>query len=341
MLRVLTPDAQYADDGVVEKRTAGVGFHFDILRERAAGGVPAALLSGADALLVWHELPIDEAVIARLDRCRIIVRAGVGFDHIDLAAAGRAGIPVSNTPDYGTSEVADHAIALWLGLRRGVGLYDRRVRAGGEQGFLPFDAPLVQRVRGTRFGIVGLGRIGTATALRAKAFGCRVVAYDPYLPRGQEIAVGVDRVDTLDELLGSCDAVSLHAPLSSETRSMINRETLTCLPERAVLINTARGALVDPEALLEALRAGRLAGAALDVLPQEPPDPELGLLQAAAAEAAWLRGRLLLSPHAAWYSPQSQHDARRLSTETLVAYLRDGVLRNCINSEYLAQPLRR
>ena len=338
MWRVLTPDAQYADDATIEKTAAGDAFRFHVLRERVAQRIPSDLIERADALLVWHEVAIDAALIRRLRNCRIIVRAGVGFDHIDLRAAGEAGIPVCNTPDYGTSEVADHAIALWLALRRGITLYDARVRADPHGGFVPFDAPLVRRVRGTRFGIVGLGRIGTATALRARAFGCRVMVYDPYLPRGQEIALGVERVDTLEALLRACDALSLHAPLTAETRAVINTETLAQMPAHAVLINTARGALVDVDAVCEALRTDKLAGAALDVLPEEPADPQSPIIRAATGEASWLAGRLLLSPHAAWYSPESQGDARRLSTETLVTYLRHGQLRNCVNAEYLRAP---
>lgn len=337
MFRVLTPDAQYADDGAIEKATAGDGFSFDVLRERDVARIPEQLIERADALLVWHELPIDASLVKRLTRCRVIVRAGVGFDHIDLEVAGRAGIPVCNTPDYGTSEVADHAVALWLGLRRGVSLYNRRVRSDPSGAFVPFDADLVRRVRGSRFGIVGLGRIGTATALRAQAFGCHVMAFDPYLPRGQEIALGVERVETLDELLRSCDTVSLHAPLSDETRYIIDAQALSHMQPHAVLINTARGALVDVDALFEALKAHRLAGAGLDVLPQEPPDPEQALLLAAAQEVPWLRGRLLLSPHAAWYSPESQTDARRFSTQTLVNYLRNQDLRNCVNTAFLKE----
>src|SRR5699024_10216724 len=159
------------------------------------------LWSKADALLVWHEIVIDRELIARLDRCRVIVRAGVGFDHIDLAAAGAAGIPVCNTPDYGTSEVADHAIGMLLALRRGLAYYDDRLHTDPIAHFNWAGAPLIARLRGSRLGIVGLGRIGTATALRAKAFGMHVTVFDPHLPRGQEIAVGVRRVEHLHELL--------------------------------------------------------------------------------------------------------------------------------------------
>lgn len=332
--RILTPDAQYADTGEIEQAHAGDDFVFDIFRQRRAGAIPDAHWRQADALLVWHEVAIDAALVARLERCRIIVRAGVGFDHIDLAAAGAAGIPVCNTPDYGTSEVADHALAMLLALRRGLVHDNARVAADPVGAFVP-GAPLVARIRGSRLGIVGLGRIGTATALRAKAFGMDVVAYDPYLPRGQEIALGVVRVDSLDELLEGADAISLHTPLSDETAHLIDARALARMPAHAILINTARGALVDIDALCRALRDGRLAGAALDVLPEEPADPSRPLIRAFMDNEGQLRDRLLITPHSAWYSPESRADARRLSTETLVSYLRQGRLRNLVNAAAL------
>jgi len=174
--RLLTPDAQYPDDAHIERQTSGEQVDWDIYRERSPENIPAAVLASCDAMVVWHEMPVTREVISQLDRCRIIVRAGVGFDHIDLDAAAEAGIPVCNTPDYGTSEVADHAIALMLTMRRGIGSYHRNLMESPSVGFDHARAPLVARLRGKTFGVVGLGRIGIATALRAKAFGMRVLA---------------------------------------------------------------------------------------------------------------------------------------------------------------------
>ena len=294
--RILTPDAQYADDGEVERAAAGDGFVFDIFREREAGRVPAERWSRADGLLVWHEVVIDRELIESLANCRIIVRAGVGFDHIDLAAAGAAGIPVCNTPDYGTSEVADHAIGMLLALRRGLAFYNERLHAAPIDHFYPAGAPMVARIRGSRLGLIGLGRIGTATALRAKAFGIDVLAYDPDLPRGQEIALGVSRTDRLEELLRTADAVSLHTPLNEHTRNIINADTLALMPAHAILINTARGALVDIDALYTALINDQLAGAALDVLPEEPPAADRPLIAAVENNDARLRYRVSTEP---------------------------------------------
>jgi D-3-phosphoglycerate dehydrogenase len=331
--RLLTPDAQYADDGTIERKTAGQDIQWDIQRTRSIDQLSADSLGACDAVVVWHEMKIDRAFVAALKRCRIIVRAGVGFDHIDLGAAEEAGIPVCNTPDYGTSEVADHAIGLMLAFRRGIVSYHQHLKTDIRAGFDYTKAPLVRRLRGRTFGVIGLGRIGTATALRAKAFGMNVIAYDPYVSRGAEIALGVDRTDRLERLLSDADAVSLHCPLTDETRSMINATTLAAMNPHAILINTARGAIVDIPALVQALRDGVIAGAGIDVLPVEPPAADDVIAMAyRAANDPIIGERLIVTPHAAWSSPESVADARRLAVETAMLYLREGRLRNLVNN---------
>ncbi len=183
------------------------------------------------------------------------------------------------------------------------------------------------------FGIVGLGRIGTAAALRAKAFGFRVAFYDPNLPNGADLAIGVARARTLDALLTQSDVLSLHAPLTPQTRGMLGARELALLPDGAVLVNTARGPLVDLDALAAALRDGKLAGAALDVLPAEPPvAPEPALLSAYRAREAWLEGRLIVTPHSAFHTPQAWADIRRKAAETMAAAL-EGKPQNVIAPE--------
>ena len=336
--QILTPDAQYSDDATVERQTSGEDAQWHVFRERGDGwrAIPEHLIADADALVVWHEAAIDQPFIDRLKRCKAIVRAGVGFDHIDLQAAARAGIPVCNTPDYGTSEVADHALALLLALTRGITAYHEHLRLDPVANYDFTRAPLVRRIRGTTMGIVGLGRIGTATALRAKAFGMRVIAYDPYLPSGTEIAVGVERTGSLEALLATSDVVSLHAPLTAETRGMIDKAALKAMKRNAILINTARGAIVDTAALIAGLAAGDIAGAGIDVLPQEPPqsDDPVALCYA-DLDRSGVKDRLIVTPHAAWSSPQSQADARRLSAETAMLRLREGRLRNLVNRDEL------
>jgi len=339
-LTVYTPDAGYDDGGAVEREIiAGqLDFHADIWRDHTA--VNAELLRRADGLLVWHQIALDAPTIGRLEKCRVIVRAGVGFNNIDIAAAAARGIPVCNTPDYGTAEVADHAIALLLALERGLIPFERAMRADPVAGFdyrLYTDG---RRLAGRTFAIVGLGRIGTAAALRAKAFGLRVVAFDPFVPRGQEIALGVDRVDTLDALLARADVVSLHLPLTAETANLIDAASLQKLKPGATVLNTARGGLIDLDALYEAMKSGHVRSAGIDVFPVEPPQPLPRLLRDYAARAPWLEGRLVVSPHAAWSSVESRRDARTKSTETMLAFLLRGELRNCVNAGNLPAPSR-
>ncbi len=331
--RLLTPDAQYQDDGVIERAVAGEDVAWDILRERTPDGVSKQTLAECDAIVVWHEMKIDRTFLSLLKKCRIIVRAGVGFDHIDLDAAAERGIPVCNTPDYGTSEVADHSIGLMLALRRGIVSYHQHLAQDPRGGFDFSLAPLVSRLRGKTFGVVGMGRIGTATALRAKAFGMNVIGYDPYVSRGTEIAIGITRKESLAELLAASDVVSLHCPLTDETKAMINAETLALMKRSAILINTARGAIIDIPALVEAVKANVIAGAGIDVLPVEPPREGDAIAAAYRGLSDPIVGhRLIVTPHAAWSSPESVADARRLAVETAMLYLREGRLRNLVNT---------
>jgi phosphoglycerate dehydrogenase-like enzyme len=334
---VLMPDAQIEDDATIERTVLGEGVEVALYRELVADRIPAEHWRGADALIVYYGVPIDRGVIERLERCRIVVRAGVGYDQIDIAACGARGIPVCNVPDYGTTEVADHAIALMLGLARGVVSYHTRLVAEGPAGWHWLGAPVVRRLRGARFGVVGLGRIGTAAARRARAHDMAVSFYDPYLPDGAELGLGLERAASLEDLLAQSDVVSLHCPLTEETARLIDAAALAAMRPDALLINTARGGLIDIDALAAALRAGRLGGAGLDVLPAEPPEPSHPLLQALARREPWLEGRLLLTPHVAWFSQAGRTDLRRKSAETARDYLTRRQLRNCVNRDHLSQ----
>jgi phosphoglycerate dehydrogenase-like enzyme len=332
--RILIPDFQPAGEATLERAAAGSDVALDIHR----GNAPDAAFAAADGIVVYHEAVIDAATLARAPKLRIVVRAGVGFDNVDLAACGARGIAVCNTPDYGTTEVADHAIAMLLTLARRTASYDEMLRADPVGGWRFAAAPVVRRLRGSVFGVVGLGRIGTAAALRARAFGMEILFYDPFLPEGTELALGFSRARSLEALLASADIVSLHAPLTAETRGMIGAAAVAAMKPATILINTARGAICALDAIADGLRGGRLAAAALDVLPEEPPAPDHPLIAAWRRGEAWIKGRLLLSPHAAFYSAAGFADLRRKSLETAIAYLRGGELRNCVNLGYLSRP---
>ena len=237
--------------------------------------------------------PMGAELFAQLPALRVVATATVGFDHIDIDAAEEHGVVVVSVPDYCTQEVADHALALLLGLVRGVVALDLDVRQGG------WDARAAGPLRTLaelRVGIVGLGRIGGALATRLLALGAEVWAHD-VLPVARD---GVRFVE-LEELLAECDALSLHVPLTRETRGLIGRTQIVAMKPDALLVNTSRGAVVDVGAVLEALRAGHLGGAALDVLPQEPPP------------VAPLAPNLVLTPHAAYYSEASEERSVRLA----------------------------
>lgn len=333
---VLMPDALFDDDAVIERGVLGDDVEIALYHELVAERIPDERWRAADALIVYYGVPIDRRVIERLDRCRLVSRAGVGYDHIDIAACAERGIPVCNVPDYGTTEVADHAIALMLGLARGLVSYNARLLADPHAGWHWAGAPLVRRLRGGRFGVVGLGRIGTAAARRARGFDMEVVFFDPHLPDGAELAHGYRRAASLQALLAEADVVSLHCPLDDETARLVDAAAIAAMKPGSFLINTARGGLVDLDALESGLRDGPVAGAGLDVLPAEPPDPEHALLQAFRRREPWLDGRLLLTPHVAWFAPESRADLRRKSAEAVHAFLRHGRLRNCINRDSLA-----
>lgn len=275
-------------------------------------------ICAANALIVWHNTPIGAAGIGRLRNCRAIIRNGVGFDSVDLVAARTHGIAVCNVPDYGTEEVADHAIALTLALCRQLFPLDQEAK---QLGWIIRVEPKLRRLRELTFGVVGLGRIGTAAALRAKALGFKVVFYDPYLPNGADKAVGVSRVRTLDDLLATADVVSLHCPLNDETRHMIAERELALLKPGAYVVNTARGAVIKKTAILDALREGRIAGAGLDVVEDEP--------LKTAEEAA--TPNLIVTCHAAFCSVESKLEMRATSARIALAAVLGEPLENVVN----------
>ena len=336
MSRIAIIDPQFAEDPDVERAAAGDDVEFDIVRP-GSGPVPLEPLRTADAIVNCrsrHKLPAS--LVAAMDRARIVVQAGVGFNHIDVEACARRGIPVCNTPDYGTREVADHTIGLILSLTRAIPTYNDRLLASDDAwSTLSLPVAPVRRMAGQVLGIIGFGRIGSAVALRAKAFDMDVVFHDPLVAPGQELAMGVRRADTLDALLAEADIVTLHCPLQADTAELIDDAAVAQMKPGAILINTSRGGTVDLDAVERGLRAGKICAAGLDVLPKEPLDRSHPLLAAWGRGEDWLEGRLVLTPHAAFYTPESLADMRRISMSTAVTYLRTGRLRSCVNARQL------
>ncbi len=279
----------------------------------------------ADALLVQYG-DVDRRVIEGLPRLRLLVRYGVGVDGIDVAAATERGIPVVNVPDYGTDEVANHAVALLLALARKLPALDRQVRGGGWD---VFAVQPVHRLAGRTVGILGCGRIGSRVARKLAGFDVRLLAHDPYVER---LPAGVTGV-SFDRLLAESDFLTIHCPLTAETRHLFGRAALGRMKPTAVLVNTARGGIVDTAALVEALEAGRLAGAGLDVTEPEPLAPGHPLRR--------LEG-VIVTPHAAWYSEEGRGDLkRRVAEETVRVLVRGEPPLHCVNPEALGAGARR
>lgn len=288
--------------------------------------------AAAEGLMIFRHW-VTEADLARMPNLRAIVRMGVGYDRLDRAAAARRNILICNVPDYGTTEVADHAMALTLALRRGILLHHDRQRASPPDGWWSIGHPLLRRAGVQGFGIVGLGRIGTAVALRAKAFGFRVMFYDPYRSNGTELSLGIERMPSLEALLAHADVLSMHLPHTPESAGMMGAAQFAAMPENAVFIDTARGTNMDPDALYDALRSGHLAGAGLDVFPVEPPvEPVPKLLAAYRAREPWLEGRLVVTPHSAYWTPEATLDIRVKGAETMRAALMSNRPQNVILS---------
>ncbi len=258
----------------------------------------AKFAANADAFLLFHDLSLlGETTFTNAPKCKIVVRAGVGYNNVDLDAANRHGVIVCNVPDYGTEEVADHAIMFLLAISRRLIPCHQAITSGTWHYATALGTP---RLRGRTLGIVGCGRIGSATALRAKALGLDVVFFDPLVKRGHDKTLGIRRANTLDDLLGQSHFVSLHCYLDPTTHHLLNASTFAKMRPGAYLINTARGGVVDTIALRDALESGHLAGAAIDVLEREPLDDDR--LRA--------NPHVIFTPHSAFYSVESFEEMR-------------------------------
>jgi D-3-phosphoglycerate dehydrogenase / 2-oxoglutarate reductase len=303
--KVVVTDQVFPSIATETQLLAAIGARIEV-----ADGTPegvARIGGDADALLNTY-LPVTGQLLARLPACKIVARYGIGTDNVDLTAAAARGVVVTNVPDYSVEEVAVHTLGLLLALARRLPEASRLAASGswGLDGLRP-----VRRLSTQQAGLVGFGRIARRLAGYLTALGCRVVAHDPFVPPGP----GLPPLLPLPELLSRCDMVSLHAPLTSETKGLIGAAELAMMKPSAVLINTARGGLVDTGAVIEALRAGRIRAAALDVLDTEP--PTAGLLPGDLAG-------LLVTPHMAYYSEESIAESQQKAATQVIKVLTGG-----------------
>lgn len=281
----------------------------------------------ADAILVQYA-NITSNVMDHMKKCRAIVRYGVGLDCIDLNAATEHGIMVGNIPDYGLEDIADHAIALMLTCARKIVELNQAVREG------TWDYKLAKplfRLRGKTLGLVGFGRIARMVADKARVFGLEVIAFDPYIEDTTAVSWQVSRAD-LDTVLRSADILSLHAPVTRETFHLINDQAFAKMKRNCILVNTARGALVDEMALINALNTAQIAGAGLDVSEQEPMNPKNELLN---------MPNVVITPHSAWYTEEAQQSLQQQAAQEIIRALSGERLLNLANPAVITKNVGR
>ena len=276
----------------------------------------------ADYILLWHNTNMPDTVINKLEDCKAIIRIGTGFDSVDHLTAATRDIPVCNVPDYGTEEVADHSIALALALCRQIIPIDQECKNLGWE--IP-NKNKIQRFSEMRFGVIGLGRIGTSVALKAKALGFGVHFYDPYLSNGVDKSLGISRIKSFDDFLAVTDVISINCPLTEETHHMITNKEIDKMQKNAFIINTARGPIIKKKDLFAALKKHKIAGAALDVIENEP------LKTKAEAKTP----NLIVTCHSGFYSLQAAWEMRHKAAAQARNMIEGGKIENCVNCNNL------
>ena len=287
-------------------------------------------ISQFDAVIVSYKFKLSRSTIDNLINCKAIVSASVGYDNIDYRYAAQKGIRVFNVPDYGTNDVADHTIALFLSYARRVSAYDSAIKQGGVSNWNPRTVQPFHRLSDKNIGIIGLGRIGTAVALRAKAFGMNVLYYDPYKPNGYDKVYQFKKVKTLSQLFEESDVVSIHAPLTLETEGLVGWNIIKQSKRCPIIINTARGGIVDSNAIVRGLIEGVIDAFLADVVHPEPPLESDVLFSLQKTQE--FSTRIILTPHAASYAEESQYEMRYKSAQhAYMAVVDDNYIADCIN----------
>jgi len=318
--RVVVTDHAF-DSLDIEREILG-GIDAEVVDGDAIEDLSSALTDDTDALLVLYEA-IDDELLEELPALQVVSRTGIGVDNIDIDAATEREVLVTNVPDYCISEVSDHAMALLLALQRKIVTYDSHASGGGWD--VMADQP-IHRSEDRVLGLVAFGNIARGVARKASAFGMDVIAHDPYLAAEEITEYGAEPVDELHELLERSDVVSVHPPLTDETRGMISQGELARMNDDAFVINVARGGIVDEDALATALANNEIAGAGIDVFSTEPPEPNDPLLG---------DDRVIVTPHAAWYSEESLVELRTKAARNVRAVLSGEAPDYPVNTELL------
>lgn len=315
---VMTDLGGFPDFAIEEALARKKGFDFVCLKAADEDAIIAGAKDANGLIVVYAQ--ITEKILRALDACKIIVRTGIGYNNIDMDAASRRGIMVANVPDYCQGEVADHTMALLMTLVRKVVFLNSKLK---ERNWSFIEAKPIPRLAETTLGLYGCGSIAQAVAKRAQAFGITVQGFDPYLPDVVFATLGIRKVEA-ETLFASSDFISLHAPLTPETRHVVNLDTMRTMKKTAVIINTARGPLINSDDVYTALKEGIIAGVGLDVLETEPPTFPLALSELENA---------IITPHAAYYSDASEPELRRKATEEVIRTLNEGKPKFWLNKE--------
>lgn len=321
--KVVYTDNIYKDNEIEYRRFAEAGYDFSVASSHDKETLKKEC-ADADAVMLSF-IEMDEELINSLQKCKVIVRCGMGFNNVDIPAATKRGIMVANVQKYCLDEVSDHAVALMLTLLRKTAYLSRLLREGIWD---PAKARPIPRLKDLTLCLYGLGGISSRFATKAKAFGMHVAAYDPFLPAEYFEQMGVERIAEEDELFRRADVLSVHLPLNKSTAKIINAEKLAMMKPTALFLNLARGGLVDEEALIKALQDGKLGGAGLDVLADEFPSMDNPLFQ---------MDNVIVSPHIAYYSEGSDVDLRNYAINQVIGALENGAPEFFLNKKELGR----
>ena len=319
---VVVPPAQIEHDVLGDKYNITVG------EAQESGDIPEEIWKQSHGILAFHLIDYNAELLSKLENCQVIVRLGVGYDNIDLGEARCRNIAVCNVPDYGTEEVADHTLGLLLALVRGIPGYQQAIK---NRNWARNDN-ITFRLSGKTIGIIGLGRIGMAVAIRCKSFGMNIVFYDPYLDDGYDKALGITRADTLEDFLEQSDIISIHAPSTKETRGMVGSDFLSKVRDGCILINTARGDIINLDELYKIMKLGKVKACGLDVLPIEGHSSEQQLVVDYENDAQWLKDRLIITPHVAYYSAEAYTELRYKAAKQIKGAIDGQEIKNCVNN---------
>ena len=321
--KVVYTDNIYKDNEIEYRRFAEAGYDFSVASSHDKETLKKEC-ADADAVMLSF-IEMDEELINSLQKCKVIVRCGMGFNNVDIPAATKRGIMVANVQKYCLDDVSDHAVALMLTLLRKTAYLSRLLREGIWD---PAKARPIPRLKDLTLCLYGLGGISSRFATKAKAFGMHVAAYDPFLPAEYFEQMDVERIDEEDELFRRADVLSVHLPLNKSTAKIINAEKLALMKPTALFLNLARGGLVDEEALIKALQEGKLGGAGLDVLADEFPSMDNPLFQ---------MDNVIVSPHIAYYSEGSDVDLRNYAINQVIGALENGAPEFFLNKKELGR----